>query len=198
MFEISYCQIYPFHLHLNLDKIMIFRSFQQNAEEIHDLSHFRPKPIPFFDRITFNQWKDARTAVLASKKSTSLTELFSVELKFTINSLNNWFRNTIKIKSLELDDIKKQIYVKENPIVSSKIIYCICGFLIDIESPGEAQHWYDFAVEREHLFIINIYSKKELEDIRNICSYREYFDRFIELVLLLEKTIENPRGIIKK
>ena len=96
---------------------------------------------------------------------------------------------------------KKQIYVIENPILSSKIICCICSFLIDIEFPGEAKHWYDFVVVREHLFIINIYSIKELEDmedIRDICWYRECFDRFMELVLLLEKVLENPRGIMKK
>ena len=40
MFLISHCQIYSFHPKLNLDKIVIFRSFQQSAEEIYDLNHF--------------------------------------------------------------------------------------------------------------------------------------------------------------
>ena len=40
MFVISYCQIYTFHPDLNLDKIVIFRSFQQNVEEIYSLHHF--------------------------------------------------------------------------------------------------------------------------------------------------------------
>lgn len=31
MFVISYCQIYAFHPELKLDKIVIFRSFEQNA-----------------------------------------------------------------------------------------------------------------------------------------------------------------------
>ena len=53
MFVISYCPIYTFYPSLNLDKIVIFRSFQQNAEEIYDLSHFRQEHEPFFDRITF-------------------------------------------------------------------------------------------------------------------------------------------------
>ena len=34
MFVVSYCQIYSFHLSLNLDKIVIFRRFQQSPEEI--------------------------------------------------------------------------------------------------------------------------------------------------------------------
>ena len=33
MFVVSYCQIYSFHPSLNLDKIVIYRSFQQTADE---------------------------------------------------------------------------------------------------------------------------------------------------------------------
>lgn len=39
IFATSYLQIYAFHPALNLDKIVIFRNFQQSAEEIYDLSH---------------------------------------------------------------------------------------------------------------------------------------------------------------
>ena len=81
MFTISYCQIYTFHPSLNLEKIVIFRSFQQSAEEIYDLSHFKWEHVEFFDRTTFHQLKDAATAVLAHEKSTSLDEIFSVRIK---------------------------------------------------------------------------------------------------------------------
>ena len=100
---------------------------------------------------------------MASEKSTSLTELFSVELKFTIDTLNNWFLNTIKAKFLELHDIKKQMFINEIPIVPSETVCCICGFLLDTEACGEHQRWYDFIVEMEHLYIRNIYSNKDLE-----------------------------------
>ena len=110
MFIVSYCQIYLFHLSLNLGKIVIFQSFQQTAEEIYDLSHFRQEHIPFFNKTTFYQLKDAAFAVLAREKSTSLAELFSVELKFTIDTLNDWFSRIIKPKFFELDDIKKHIF----------------------------------------------------------------------------------------
>ena len=39
MFVVSYCQIYSFHPSLGQDKIVIFRSFQQSAKEMCDLSH---------------------------------------------------------------------------------------------------------------------------------------------------------------
>ena len=54
MFVVSYCQIYSFHPSLSLDKVVIFRSFQQSPEEIYDLSHFRQEHIPFFDKVTFS------------------------------------------------------------------------------------------------------------------------------------------------
>ena len=65
MYIISYCQIYSFHPSLNLDKLVIFRSFQQKADEIYDLSDFKREHNPFFDKTTFYQLKDAATAVFA-------------------------------------------------------------------------------------------------------------------------------------
>ena len=86
MYVIRYCQIYSFHLSLGLDKIVIFRSFQQTPEHIYNLSHFKNEHAAFFDKTTFYQLKDA-PAVLAREKLTYLSELFSVELKFTIDTL---------------------------------------------------------------------------------------------------------------
>lgn len=42
------------------------------------------------------------------QESTSLVEIISVELKFTIDTLNEWFSNAIKPKFIEVNDIKKQ------------------------------------------------------------------------------------------
>ena len=89
MYVISYCQIYSFHPSLNLDKVVIFRSFQQTAKEVYDLSHFKQEHVPFFNKTTFYQLKDAASAVLAREKATSLAELFSIELKFTVDTLND-------------------------------------------------------------------------------------------------------------
>ena len=83
--------------------------------------------------------------MLAHEKSTSLAELFSVELKFTIHTLNAWFSDSIKSKFLDLNDIKMQF-------VPSKMVCSICGFLLDVHARGEHKRWYDFIVECEHLF----------------------------------------------
>ena len=157
MFVVSYCQIYSFHPALGLDEIVIFRSFQQSAEEMYDLNHFKQEHVAFFNKTTSFQLKDAASAVFAHEKSTSLTELFSVELKFTIDTLNDCFSNVMKPNFFELNGIKKQIFIKKNPIVPSKTTCSICGFLLDVEADGkEHKNWYDFINEIEHLFLRNI------------------------------------------
>ena len=93
--------------------------------------------MSFLNKTTFYQLKDAASAVLAHAKSTSLAELFSVELKFTADTLKEWFSRIIKPKFFELDDIKKQIFLKKNPIDhQSKTICSICEFLLNVDGEG--------------------------------------------------------------
>ena len=76
MYVAPYCQIYAFHPSLNLEKIVIFRSFQQSADEIYDLSHFQQKHVTFYDRTTFFHLKDAATAAWRVKKQPLLQNNF--------------------------------------------------------------------------------------------------------------------------
>ena len=125
------------------------------------MSHFREEHIPFFNGTTFYQLKHAASVVLAREKSKPLAELLSVELKFTIDTLNEWLFRIIKPEFFELDDIKKQIFMKENPIVQSETICSICGFLLNVDSDG----WFDFVVNCEHLFVRNIYRFDDLKQM---------------------------------
>ena len=50
--------------------------------------------------------------MLAREKATSVAELFSVELKFSADTLNDWFSRIIKLKFIEIDDIKKRYIEK--------------------------------------------------------------------------------------
>ena len=63
------------------------------------------------------------------------------------------------ISTFELDDIKKQMFLKENWIDQSKTICSICGFLLNVEGEG----WFDFALKCEHLFLRNIYTFDDLK-----------------------------------
>ena len=173
--------------------MVIFRSFQQSVEEIYYLRHFRQEYVALFNRTAFCQLKDAASAVLTSEKSTSLAELFSVELKFTIDVLNDWFSNITKPKFLDVNGIKKQIYIKENPIVPSKTTCSIYGFLLGVQARGEYKRWYDFRVECEYLFLRNIYNDTELQKmkIEDIEKYYEILDRLAELFPVVERALED-------
>ena len=115
MYVISYCQIHAFQPSLNLEKIVIFRSLQQNFEKMMCLNHFSQEHIPFFDQVTMRQVKDPALSVLSGEKTTSLSEFFALELKFTIDTFVKWFNAKFKQKFLELSDFQKQAFVGKIP-----------------------------------------------------------------------------------
>ena len=84
--------------------------------------------------MTFNQLKDAAASVFLIFDTfnllTSLSELFSNELKFTIDTLVKWFNDVSKSKFGELTEIQKQIFTKENPIDWLKTNCSICEFML--------------------------------------------------------------------
>ena len=93
------------------------------------------------------------------------------------------------------------MFIKENPLVSSETTCCICGFLLDTEACGKHKRWYDFIVEREHLFIRNIYTKDELEKMekmKDTSNYYYEFEKFIDLVPVVEQALECPQWIKEK
>ena len=76
--------------------------------------------------------RDVIMGVLVKEKINWFSEFFSFELKLKIDTLVKWFNSTFKAKFLELSDIRKQMFVKENSIDFSKTIYCICGFKLSV------------------------------------------------------------------
>ena len=76
MFVVSYCMIFSFNKALNYDTIVIFRSFQQSANQLYDISHFKQEHVPFFGHVTLRQLKDAASAALFREKCSSLAVLY--------------------------------------------------------------------------------------------------------------------------
>ena len=149
------------------------------------MKSFSAGTCSFFNKTTFYQLKDAASAVLLQEKATSLAELFSVELKFTVDTLSDLFSRIIKLNFFEIDDIKKQIYKKKNPINKTKTICSICGSPLSIDSA----RWFDFIVKCKQLFLRNIYSFHELKtmDIETEEKYRETTYTLFEYYALFEK-----------
>ena len=80
--------------------------------------------------------------------------------------------------------------------ILSKACCCICGFLLDTEISHEHKKaekirtWYDFIVQKEHLFIRNIYTKEEISSMENLSTLESYckkFNRFLGTIILLKK-----------
>ena len=88
MFVIRYCQIYTFHTDFKLDKIIIFRSFEETEEEIYSLDHISQAHTSYFDSVTFNQLRDAAPKVLGDEKSMDLNLLRIIWLKGRMTYLN--------------------------------------------------------------------------------------------------------------
>ena len=120
MYISSYCKVYDFHPGLNIPKISVFRSFQQDFEEITSLDHFIQEHVSFFDQVTMVQMKDEWGRDEWGRDEwgisieVALAELFTLELKFTIYTLIKWFNATLKPKFLELNNFQKQAFVEEN------------------------------------------------------------------------------------
>ena len=85
--------------------------------------------------------------------------LFSVELKLFVDTLNACFNSFIKPKFLELDILKTQYYRKDNLIDQKKTICSICGFLLDVDQGG----WIDFIAKSKYFFLRNMYSFDRLK-----------------------------------
>ena len=135
--------------------------------------------------------KDAASAVLAREKSISLAELFSVELKFTIDTLNDWFSRIIKPKFFDVEKIKKQVFFRENPMVDSETKCSICGFLLNIER----EDWFDFVVKCKHLFLRNIYSYNDRKqmNIETKEKYTEIVHKLLDFYPLFEEAIDGGK-----
>ena len=196
MFLRSYCQIDAFHPDLNIDKIIIFRSFQQTEDEIYCLNQFSKEHVKYFDKVNFKQFKDSAANVLNKTKSTSLSEMFSKELKFTIDVLVKWFNDIFKSRFNELDELKKQKFIRENPIDWSNQKCVISDLKLAIslsegyQKTEKLTTWYDFTIQKEHLFLKNIFSYDELKKPENVSTLENFyraFDLFLHVFVLLNK-----------
>ena len=111
---------------VKLDEIIIVHRFQQTEEEIYSLYYFSQAHVSYFDGVAFNQPTDAAAKILRIEKSTSLSEPFSIELKYTTDTLVKWFIVIFKSRFTKITEIKKQMFIRENPIDWSETKCSIC------------------------------------------------------------------------
>ena len=79
-----------YHQKLNLNEILIIRSFNQAFEQLNDVSYLTGEMIHYFDPATVRQLKGCVKFVDGKKEKYSLSKMFSCELKFIIYILKTW------------------------------------------------------------------------------------------------------------
>ena len=173
MFVVSCCIAVAFHPDLNIPRLFICRSYDQDRSKLTSLIHFETVQSNFFDfKENFNmktlyQLQNAALAVENREENTSLAETFSIELKFTVDCLKFWFERNRKV--LEISEHQRIQFTKNNV----KTTCCICDF--PIQSRAE-KGWFEHVCKAEYMFLENVFGSKDLYQMK-IPNFETYFDK---------------------
>ena len=97
MFAVSYLMIFAFHPELDIDCIIIKRSFRHLREKLTSLNYLTRKQLEFKDRTTLLQLRYCALAVFNKSKKIAISKMFSTKLKFAADCLINPFmHNDVK------------------------------------------------------------------------------------------------------
>ena len=150
MYVVSYCMIIAFQPDLNIPRLYIYRSYDQSHDDLTSLHHFDAVQRHFFNfQDNFNiktlkQLQNATLAVKNKKDNSALAEMFSTELKFTVDCLKFWFKRNMK--QVELNENIKDDFIQNTP----KKECCICDFPIKSRA---ANGWFDHVCKAGYLFL---------------------------------------------
>ena len=136
LYVVSYCTVIAFHPDLNILRLVIFRSYDQTPDKLTSLTHFQALEYNFFankehfNKVTLKQLEDAAFSVQNREKNTALAEMFSIELKFTVDCLRFWFNKKHKFIELELDN---QADFKQKNLITTETFAVFVIFLSNLE-----------------------------------------------------------------
>ena len=173
MYVVSYCIIVAFHPDLNIPRLFIYRSYDQDSSKLTSLIHIdtiQPNFFHFkenFNSKTLFQLKNVALAVEDRKENTSLAEMFSIELKITVDCLKFWFERNRKV--LEITEQQRYQFTQNN----AKKTCCICDFPIQSRADNGC---FEHICKAEYLFLENIFDVKDLYKM-GIANFETYFNQ---------------------
>ena len=91
MFLASYVLIVAFHPALNLDRIIIPRSYLYSLEELTTRKYLNDDQMKFIDLQILNQLKDIAIDVSKRKCKNTMGQMFCVESALVKKTLLQWF-----------------------------------------------------------------------------------------------------------
>ena len=124
--------------------------------------------------------------------------MFTTQLKFAGDCLMRWFNARFKSQNLVLSNDVKRKYEIEHPIDRQTERYCICSFPIEInpkmsDATKDQMSYSDFIIQKEHKFLRNIFSAKELSitaaALKDLSIYHEKFTKLLRIAIFLQNSI---------
>ena len=201
MNAVSYVIIFAFHPQLEMKRIIIERSFGHSLQKLTTIDYLTAEQLKFKDTTTLKQLRDCAFSVASKKNKIVISEMFSTEIKFATDCLLSWFNSKYKNENLQLSIERKREYKIKNPVNWQTNKCWICDFPLHI-SPTilnvskDKMSYGDFITEKEHKFLRNIFSKKELDGcdaIKNIESFHENFCKFLQIVVYAQECINSMK-----
>ena len=101
--------------------------------------------------------------------------MFSIELKFTTDCLKDWFSRKHKVLDVEIE--QKSEFIKNNSLKKNNLC-CIYDFPWDPKAPNG---WADHVFRSEYLFLENIYSEKEMKEMK-IKKFERYEEKLNQIL----------------
>ena len=116
MFVVSYVMIVAFHTALNLDRVIICRSFAHLLDQLSNIDYLTREQIGFIDSYLIHMLKDCACKVSKRQCKNSLGKMFSVESALVKKALLKWFNVKLKQTFVTIKRIAKLRFESENKI----------------------------------------------------------------------------------
>ena len=126
MSAISYVIFFAFYPYLNLDCVIIEKSFGHSLEKLTSLYCLTREQLLFHDKTTLLKLRNCAREINRRKKS-AISNIFSTELKFASECLLKWFNK--KHMKVELTNKEKLNYKILNPLNLEKDVLFVIFLL---------------------------------------------------------------------
>ena len=96
MYSVFYVITFAYHPELNIERIIIEKSFGHSTNKLTSLNYLTREQLLFKNHKTLLQLKDCAINVAAKINPLAIPEMFSTELKFASDCLLGWFNKKLK------------------------------------------------------------------------------------------------------
>ena len=151
MLVVSFILIFAFHLKLNLNRVVVQRSFGYSLLKLAMVDYITEGQLKFVDKDLINWLKDCAINASERRCKNVVAQMFAIELKFASNCLLN---------------LHQIVY---NPVdwKNTKCVICNFPLIINAKSPNvpaNEMNYTDFYIRYEHKFLRNILKRR----VRNV------------------------------